>query len=163
MGIRVNIKKEGSYNLLRSSFCSSVCESSLLVFQFFVLLVRSLLFLEFIEKQKEMILKKNGSSSNLTQKDAQRTGKMTAKSLNLWAMFWLDSTTEAFCRGPRPARSDVGISPIKQVYVSPERLIRFILNTTHLSHVVSAAGRTCRRQSVCSHERRDMRRCQSAA
>lgn len=38
-----------------------MCESSLLVFQFFVLLVLSLLFLEFIEKQKEIMLKKMGA------------------------------------------------------------------------------------------------------
>lgn len=36
LNLRVNIKKEGSYNLLRSSFCSGERESSRLVFQFFV-------------------------------------------------------------------------------------------------------------------------------
>lgn len=35
LNLWVNIKEEGSYNLLCSSFCSSVCESSLPVFQFF--------------------------------------------------------------------------------------------------------------------------------
>lgn len=36
LNLWVNIKKEGSYNLLRSSFCSGERESSRLVFQFFV-------------------------------------------------------------------------------------------------------------------------------
>lgn len=36
LNLWVNIKEEGSYNLLYSSFCSRVCESSLPVFQFFL-------------------------------------------------------------------------------------------------------------------------------